>query len=141
MNTGRTITLLIVGAFAGAAAMVGTATAAQAATNPCGSSYALVDTYAIPASGPRKGNVELYWSGSERGNCAVTNVEGADRGALNYVGVSIGRSNTGFNDNADQGNYKYYAGPVKTKAGVAAGCLDIHANVNSAKRDLYRVHC
>ncbi|MGW0807686.1 hypothetical protein [Nonomuraea sp. NPDC002799] len=96
-----------------ALAVTALATPAEAAAGVCGSSYSLVGSYAIPATGTRVGTLEVYYSSSTGKNCALAVGYGSTYGVKNTKAVFIGiaGSTTGWTD-SDDGSYEYYAGPV-----------------------------
>jgi hypothetical protein len=93
-------------------ASFGIAAPAQAAESPtalCGSNYYVLNSHALSGA-------TLYVLASRSGgayNCVVT-IKTANRGKATYVGTSItasdGRGAT------DEGNFLYYAGPIRIDA-------------------------
>ncbi|WP_205697944.1 hypothetical protein [Conexibacter sp. SYSU D00693] len=115
----RLRTVLSTAALATAAA-VSTAPAAHAAANPytpkgvCGSSYRVLQQHDL--KGPKGGvlgTVYLMWSGATKKNCAVT-IKRRSVGIPSWTEASIAKK--GGNYKAQDGFFKYYAGPLYVHA-------------------------
>ncbi|MFB9836875.1 hypothetical protein [Actinoallomurus acaciae] len=122
------------------AASCAVAVAAPAyAAGPCGSGYSLIDVYNVStSSGVKKGSLELYYASSSGKNCALTYGVGSTYGTATFKMVKIARHSDPL-WTPDQGNYKYYAGPVYVSA--AGQCIDLEAQVEDAWLLKSNVHC
>ncbi|HEX2145136.1 MAG TPA: hypothetical protein VHG10_11565 [Glycomyces sp.] len=118
--------------------------------NLCGASYERIDTYPIGSSSDPAGYVELYWSSTEKRNCALAVGTGSTYGWLGLKAISVCPSGSpdGSLCGDDGGNYRYYAGPAKTKAGydMSGKCIDVYGvierrNGTGAVSDKRGVHC
>ncbi|GMU03680.1 hypothetical protein KH5H1_78030 [Corallococcus caeni] len=115
----------------------------QAATNLCGASYRLIDTYPMKNNkGAVNGHYNLYYNGTR--NCGVAECYancGVKMNRTVYIRVS---STSGSWDDFDFGQFTTYAGPVYSKPS-AGKCLDLSAGFgveNSvASVNVVRVHC
>ncbi|WP_205324921.1 hypothetical protein [Glycomyces sp. YM15] len=150
---GRTARLLgVAAALVMIATLSGTATAAEAGAqaNLCGASYTRIDTYVIGSASDPAGYVELYWSSTEKRNCALAIGTGSTYGWKGLKAISICPS--GYADGSlcgdDSGDFLYYAGPARTKAGfdMSGKCIDVYGlierrNGQGAVSDKRRVHC
>jgi len=111
----------------------------------CGSSYSQVGSYSMTTtSGTRRGTLLIGWNGTR--NCAVAECY-ANCGTLLWREAHITVSDDPFWDDSDEGNFRYYAGPVYSKPS-AGECIDAYgrfATVNDgtfiADRYLSLAHC
>ncbi|MGH8823755.1 MAG: hypothetical protein ACRDVN_04690 [Jiangellaceae bacterium] len=134
-------------ASAGPDSALSSATLTQLAGGPCGSSYTHIGHYAIKSS-VTVGYLDVYWSWSTKRNCLVTNHAGPTYGVRTYTEARIRPSGFSWpscpsSTGCDGGQYRYYAGPVHTPAGVdmTNRCIDISGWVDWASRSLSRIHC
>ncbi|MEO3806098.1 hypothetical protein [Nonomuraea sp. B1E8] len=140
MRTRKLATLLAGATIAASATMVAGAAPAGAA-GPCGSSYARVGVYAIhhKVDGSRTGTLEVYYSSSTGKNCALTYGYGKYANTKSWKGVIISRGD-GSGEDADAGEFTYYAGPVYVSA--PNQCIDVEGIVPAwNSRKLNNVHC
>ncbi|HET6729157.1 MAG TPA: hypothetical protein VFG96_07040 [Jiangellaceae bacterium] len=119
----------------------------QLASGPCGSSYSHIGHYPIKSS-VTIGYLDVYWSWSSKRNCLVTNHAGPTYGVRTYTEARIRPSGFSWpscpsSTGCDGGQYRYYAGPVYTPAGVdmTSRCIDISGWVDWVSRSLSRIHC
>jgi len=119
----------------------------QLAGGPCGSSYTHIGHYPIKSS-VTIGYLDVYWSWSAKRNCLVTNHAGPTYGVRTYTEARIRPSGSAWpscpsSTGCDGGQYRYYAGPVYTPAGVnmTNRCIDITGWVDWVSRSLSRIHC
>lgn len=115
---------------------------------PCGGSYSHIGHYEINSSSGTLAYLDVYWSGSTKRNCLVTNHTGATYGVSLYTQATIRPSGASWpscpsSTGCDGGHYSYYAGPVYTPAGVDMSnrCIDIKGVIDWAGRTLTRMHC
>lgn len=104
---------------------------AQAAANPytpegvCGSGYHVVDSRTlIHQNGSTGGKVYLLYNNSNGYNCAVT-IKGVAVGTATDTGLDllVFSSGDNFTHHENNGNFKYYAGPVRVSA--AGKCVEV----------------
>jgi hypothetical protein len=113
-------------------------TSVSALAGQCGSSYNHVGQYNFTNSGAVIGAVDVYYSSTEKRNCAVTSHKGDFYGVAARTRVKIrpsGWSWPGCNSTGcDDGVYSYYAGPVYTPKGVNMSnrCIDFEGRIYSA---------
>lgn len=136
-------------AIAGGDSTLPSGTRAAALAGPCGSSYSHIGHYPIKSdSGVTVAHLDVYWSGSAKRNCLVTNHYGPTYGVLLYTQAMIRPSGWSWPScpssvGCDGGHYRYYAGPVYTPAGVDMSdrCIDISGDIDWAARTLTNLHC
>ncbi|WP_148712868.1 hypothetical protein [Corallococcus sp. AB030] len=116
----------------------------QAAGNPCGAGYSLIDTYPMKNSnGAVKGHYNLYYNGTR--NCGVAECYTNCGVTMNRVAfIRVSSSGPGDWDDVDTGQFATYAGPVYSKPS-AGKCLDLLAyfgfEASVASVGVMRVHC
>jgi hypothetical protein len=115
----------------------------QAAANPCGSGYWLIDTYPMRNSnGVVKGHYNLYYNGTR--NCGVAECYGNCGTTMQRVAFIRVHASWPDWDDVDSGRYAYYAGPVYSRAS-AGRCIDLEAYFGVEASVAYvnrnRVHC
>jgi hypothetical protein len=152
--------LALVGAIA--ALLMGLASPASAQANsttltgmalssgPCGSSYSLVTHYGenSQATGEINMYLDVYYSSTAKRNCLVANHAGSAYGASLDSLARIRPSGSSWpacpSVGCDEGNYRYYAGPVYTPAGVDMShrCVDVAGLAGiQTDRILYGINC
>jgi hypothetical protein len=115
----------------------------QAAGNPCGAGYSLIDTYPMKNSnGAVKGHYNLYYNGTR--NCGVAECyTNCGVAMTRAVWIRISASSPDWDD-VDAGTFATYAGPVYSKPS-AGRCLDLSAyfgtEASVANINVARVHC
>lgn len=95
-----------------------------ASSGHCSSVGKLVDSYPIKAGGTKIAELDLYYNSSTGYNCVYTRSVGSSYGKTKFMRVAISvcsETKSGSQCHAlkgsqyyasDEGNYKYYAGPV-----------------------------
>ncbi|MEO3869764.1 hypothetical protein ABGB18_13130 [Nonomuraea sp. B12E4] len=128
----------VVGVMVGSTWLVASAVPASAA-GPCGSGYTRIGVYNIPATGTKKGTLEVYYNSGSGKNCALAYGSGANYGTTTYkaVGIALPTSDGWADYEAD--DFKYYAGPVYVTA--KGKCIDLVGAVGTAVRYATNVHC
>ncbi|GLW05535.1 spore-associated protein A [Microtetraspora sp. NBRC 13810] len=121
-----------------ATGLVAFAAAPADATGPCGSGYAEVKSYNIPAKGPKKGVLRVYYSSRTGKNCALAYGYGSTYGKATYKSVTISVTD-GTQADHDYGNFKKYAGPVYVSA--RHKCISLSGWIEKTKVNLTKVHC
>ena len=120
------------------------------AANRCGSGYALVERYTAhdDVYDTLGMYADLYYSSSAKRNCLVAEHAGSLVGSSEPTLAQIwpsGYATPACNSvGCDKGNYKYYAGPVYTPAGVnmAGRCVNFNAEVGfGVHKERRNVHC
>ncbi|MGW0810424.1 spore-associated protein A [Nonomuraea sp. NPDC002799] len=127
-----------IGAAVVLASPVVTAAPASAA-GPCGSGYSRVGSYSVMDGGTRRGTLEVHYNAGTGVNCALTYGYGSYYGAETLKRVSVSRTDQPGYYDADEGFYKYYAGPVYVHAN--GWCINLSAQAGVATRTLTGVHC
>ena len=108
---------------------------ASAASNLCGSGYRKVRDGNVPVvtqNGTRHGVIKVYYSRSEKRNCAVLFKEGSNYGKAQPTNlyIAIGDEFASAPESHDFGNYKYYAGPVYTPRGRSTAGTEVTVSGN-----------
>ncbi|GAA0212162.1 hypothetical protein GCM10009527_005170 [Actinomadura nitritigenes] len=96
---------------------------AEAASNPytpvgvCGSGYHVIDSRTLRhQNGSAGGTVYLLYNNSNGYNCAVT-IKGVSVGTATKTGIDLlVMTGDKFTRHRNEGNFKYYAGPVRARA-------------------------
>ncbi|MEV6851222.1 hypothetical protein [Actinoplanes sp. NPDC051411] len=137
-------------ASAQAASTTRTGMVAALAGGPCGSSYSLVTHYGehSQATGELNMYLDVYYSSTAKRNCLVTNHAGSAYGQVLDTLARIRPSGSSWPScpsvGCDEGNYRYYAGPVYTPAGVDMShrCVDVAGLVGiQTDRVLSGINC
>ncbi|GAA3664065.1 spore-associated protein A [Nonomuraea antimicrobica] len=110
--------------------LIVSATPASAA-GECGAGYRKVGNYKIGSVGA----LEVYYNSSNGKNCAITR---ASRPSSGYKQAAISVENQPWAD-YDEGNFKYYAGPVYVDA--RGKCIDVQGYIGRTYVLKETVHC
>ncbi|MGC5305815.1 hypothetical protein [Micromonospora zamorensis] len=141
---------LLLAAAVTAVGLVAVPTSAAQAAGPCGSSYTLVFSHREHNQGTGWLQMELavYWSSTSKRNCLVVNHLGQSYGTSMYTLAKIRPSGYSWpacpSTGCDEGDYRYYAGPVYTPAGLnmSGRCVDVAGMVGvQADRIKYNIAC
>lgn len=119
------------------------------AAGPCGTGYAYIGStpitvpsyskdYRYGKPGTKTGSIDVYWNSTARKNCSVAYAYGPTYGIKMYRENAIANYPAPAPDDASEGYYSYYAGPVYTKTQQVGGqCIIVDAGFGPNATDSF----